>query len=121
MATLPNVDQAIVADEKLTDYLMNHTHPRGGPKARFLERFGFSVDRPHELRAAFLAHANQNDISASRDNDFGTIFEIEGELPSPDGRNPQVRTVWMLDTGATAPRLITMVPAVAQPTSRSAT
>jgi hypothetical protein len=62
------------------------------------------------LRAAFVEHARQHDVATSQHNQFGTIFEIEGALPSPDGRNPKVRTVWMFDQGASAPRLITMVP-----------
>ena len=73
-------------------------------------RFGFAPERLDELQQAFLAHVRANEISGSSQNDFGIIFEIDGELPSPDGRNPVVRVVWMLDNGETAPRLITMVP-----------
>jgi hypothetical protein len=35
-----------------------------------------------------------------------STFEIEGPLQTPDGRNPVVTTVWMIDTGAASPRLI---------------
>ena len=110
MTRLPAIEVALIDDAKLTDYLFNHAHPSGGPKARFLERFGFAGERLEELRRALLLQAQGNAISASRKTDFGTIFEIEGALPSPDGRNPFVRTVWMIDDDATAPRLITMVP-----------
>ncbi len=112
MAKLPNIDAAFVEDAKLTGYLLNHAHPRGAPKARFLASFGFAADRPSEVRDALLVLARDNEISASQQTDFGTIFEIDGALPSPDSRNPHVRTVWMIDTDATAPRLITMVPRV---------
>ena len=37
-------------------------------------------------------------------------YAIDGPLESPDGRNPLVRTVWMLEKGSTAPRLITAYP-----------
>jgi hypothetical protein len=110
VAKLPHIDSAVVEDAKLTDYLLALHHPRGAAKARFLMSFGFSQDRPEALRAAFLAHAGQAEVVASQDTDFGTILEIEGPLPSPDGRNPAVRAVWFLDTGTVAPRLITMVP-----------
>lgn len=110
MAKLPNIDGAIVQDAKLTGYLLNSAHPRGAAKARFLSRFGFALDRLDELRQAFLAHARENDISGSYQTGFGTMFEIDGALPSPDGRNPFVRVVWMQDNGEPAPRLITMVP-----------
>ena len=36
--------------------------------------------------------------------------EVEGELKAPDGRQPRVRTVWQLDHGQVAPRLITAYP-----------
>jgi len=110
MTRLPGIDVAIVGDAKLTDDLLNPTHPRGAAKARFLAGFGFALERLDEARQAFLRHARQNEMSASQLNRFGTIFEIEGPLPSPDGRNPRVRLVWMIDQGQSAPRLITMVP-----------
>jgi len=110
VAKLPNIEEAVVQDAKLTEYLLNPAHPRGAAKASFLARFGFDAGRPELARAAFLEHARQYDISASHQTRFGTIFEVDGPLPSPDSRNLDVRTVWMLEVGATAPRLITMVP-----------
>jgi hypothetical protein len=37
-------------------------------------------------------------------------FSIGHELHSPNGRRPRVRTVWQMDEGAVAPRLITAYP-----------
>ena len=34
--TVPNADRATIASEKLTGYLLNVSHKRGGPKARML-------------------------------------------------------------------------------------
>ena len=39
--TVPNADRAIIAAEKLTGYLLNLSHKRGGPKARLLLGFGY--------------------------------------------------------------------------------
>jgi hypothetical protein len=110
MAKLPGIDAAVVADAKLTDYLLNLANSRGAAKARFLAGFGFALNRVEEARQAFMRHASENEIMASQQHRFGTTFEIDGPLPSPDGRNPRVRAVWMIDQGASAPRLITMVP-----------
>ncbi len=112
MAKLPNIEEAVVEDAKLAEYLLNLAHPKGGAKARFLFSFGFAAERPDELRSAFLEHARDNEVVTSQNNNFGTIFAIDGPLTSPDGRNPIVRAVWMLDTGSTAARLITMVPRI---------
>jgi hypothetical protein len=95
----------------LANYLLAPTHPDGSPKAKFFESFGFSRARPDELRAALIAHAAQYDVVSSRQTEFGEIFEIVGRLNSPDGRNPFVKAVWMIDLGTRTPRLVTAVPA----------
>ena len=110
MAKLPGLDAAVVEDAKLTGYLLHAGHPKGAAKAKFLVSFGFSLLRLDEVREAFLAHARQNDVSGMQHSAFGTMYEIDGPLPSPDGCDPVVRVVWMQDIGAVAPRLITMVP-----------
>lgn len=117
MVKLPNIDAAVIEDAKLIDYLLNPAHPWGAAKARFLESFGFSSARPDEARAAFQEHARRHDIVATQLTPFGTIYE--GALPSPDGREPVVRVVWMHDIGAAAPRLITMIPRPGRRTRRS--
>ncbi|MEZ5842770.1 MAG: hypothetical protein R3D27_03445 [Hyphomicrobiaceae bacterium] len=110
MAKLPNIDAAVVEDAKLVGYLLDLTHHRGAAKARFLAGFGFSAERPDEAREAFLEHARRHDVADSQETPYGTIYEIDGALPSPDGRDPVVRVVWMQDIEAAGPRLITMIP-----------
>ena len=41
---LPNRERAIIAPDKLTDYLLNVEHERGGAKARLLAEFGYNQD-----------------------------------------------------------------------------
>jgi Domain of unknown function (DUF6883) len=36
--------------------------------------------------------------------------ENHGSMVSPDGRNPLMRTVWILEKGEDAPRLVTAYP-----------
>lgn len=110
MAKLPNASRWHVPDTKLSGYLLSDTHPDGAPKAKFLKSFGFSATTPETLREAVLDHADHHDVSNSRQTEFGTIFEVEGQLQCPDGRTPFVRVVWMTDTGSEIPRLITLVP-----------
>jgi len=54
---LPNADQAVVPQEKLTEYLLSDTHTDGSPKANFFRSFGFTVTNWQELARALLAHA----------------------------------------------------------------
>jgi len=51
-------------------------------------------------------------VSRTWETGFGPRYEVEGELAAPDGRRPRVRTIWQVDHGEIAPRLITAYPLV---------
>ena len=110
MAPLPHADQAIIRPEKITAYLLNDAHPDGGPKSRFFKRFGFTSDDPDVLAAALLNHAATHDVVATATTIVGTKYQISGPLPSPDGRMPIVKTVWIILENETSPRFVTAVP-----------
>ena len=107
---LPNAHLAWVEKEKITGYLLNSAHPLGAGKARFFVRFGFQVDSWEELAGALLEHGQRNPVNKIKQTGFGPRFEVEGVLRVPDNRHPRVRTVWQIDAGQTAPRLITAYP-----------
>jgi hypothetical protein len=110
MPRLPHLDRAVVAEDKIANYLLSVRHSAGRAKAHFLESFGFRTHDWRVLRDAIVAHAAANDISVSHQNRFGTRYEIDGPLPSQDGRNPTVRVVWFVATQDNIPRLVTLVP-----------
>jgi hypothetical protein len=110
MPRLPNAGHAVVDPRKITQYLLSSTHPVGGPKARFFRRFGFEASKPNVLAHALLEHAAANDAVVLQSPAFGTKFEIRGRLRSPDGRNPIVRAVWMIDRGKSSPQFVTAIP-----------
>ena len=107
---LPNADLAIVEREKIAEYLLDPAHPYGASKARFFARFGFDAGMWETLAAALLAHGQQNEVARQKQTGFGPRYEVEGEITAPDGRRPRVRTVWQVDDGEIAPRLITAYP-----------
>lgn len=104
---LPNVDQARVERAKAADYLLSVDHPRGQDKAAAFLRFGFSPERWEEFAEAARVHAASYEVASIREVQNGLHYAVEGALASPDGRNPYVRTVWMIDEESGAPRLIT--------------
>jgi hypothetical protein len=110
MPRVPHLDRAIVPEAKIVNYLLSARHSGGRSKARFLESFGFRVQDWHLLRDAIIAHAAANDIAASHQTRFGTRYEIDGPLPTPDGRAPMVRVVWFVESQENVPRLVTLVP-----------
>ena len=107
---LPNAQLAIVEREKLTGYLLNPEHRFGASKARFFLEFGFALEAWERLAAELRAHAQAHDVARWRETGFGPRYEVEGEMTAPDGRRPRVRTVWQMDKGQIAPRLITAYP-----------
>jgi hypothetical protein len=107
---LPNADEAIVPERKITHYLLDDNHPLGGPKSAFFKRFGFSADQPVVLAAALSAHASAHNVAFSRTTTRGRIYEISGILEAPDGRMPVVRTVWIIRADETVPCFVTAMP-----------
>ncbi|SRR6266446_2073702 len=107
---LPNAGLAKVGQEKITAYLLNAEHRYGASKARFFARFGFSQANWETLALALLEHGRQFEVSRVTETIFGPCYEVEGELQTPDGRTPKIRTVWQVDHGMVAPRLITAYP-----------
>jgi len=99
-----------VEREKIVDYLLNPLHRFGASKARFFSQFGFKPEAWEALATALQKHGQKHEVSRMKETGFGPRFEVEGELEAPDGRRPRVRTVWQLDQGQIAPRLITAYP-----------
>ena len=109
-ARLPNADRASVAPRKISHYLLSDTSKSGRGKAKFLKRFGFAADRPDELIAALLHHAQTYDVVGIRKTEHGMMYEIISPLVCPDGRLPQVMTAWIIDEGLNDPRFVTLIP-----------
>lgn len=107
---LPNAENAIVEREKITEYLLNPTHLYGASKARFFRAFGFCGEEWWRLAEALQELGREHDVTKVQETGFGPRYEVEGTLSAPDGRRPRVCTIWQLDHGAVAPRLITAYP-----------
>jgi hypothetical protein len=107
---LPNAHVARVEYEKIVEYLLNPTHRYGATKARFFTGFGFRIDDWGTLARALHEHGQRYEVSSERETGFGPRYEVDGPLQTPDGRTPRVRTVWQVDHGHVAPRLITAYP-----------
>jgi len=110
MAHVPNATQASVDPRKVTHYLLSATHPRGGPKAAFIESFGFSLRNWQRLHDALREHLLANDYESLSARPNGRFFRLSGPLPCPDGQNPLVVVIWQIRNGEARPRLVTAFP-----------
>jgi hypothetical protein len=93
---LPNPQKAIVDREKITDYLLNPAHPDNGGKFKFFTQLGFLREQPELLTTALKALAEK--------------YVIVGRIQSPSGNRPLVQSIWIVDKGLDAARLVTAYP-----------
>jgi hypothetical protein len=107
---LPNASRARVEQSKIREYLLDDDHPEGASKAFFFRQFGFRKGQWEQFAEALRNHAVQHEVQDKAASEYGTRYIIEGPLHTPDGRNPVVRTVWIVDDDATIPRLVTAYP-----------
>jgi hypothetical protein len=108
--TVPDADSALIATEKLTGYLLNMSHKRGGPKARLLLSFGYRSDNPQSLESDLRVQHLSLEVTRTHESAFGVVYEIEGPIKTPSGRIVRFCSVWQVDTGTDMPRFITMYP-----------
>src|SRR2546425_12910715 len=107
---LPKAHLALVEREKIVEYLLNPEHRYGASKAGFFAEFGFEIQRWETLGEALREHGRGHEVSTKRQTRWGPRYEIDGELFFNDTATPEIYTVWQLDDGEIAPRLITAYP-----------
>ena len=107
---LPNAENAYVEHTKAVHYLLSMEHPDGKDKARFFIERGFSSDQWQHFAHALRTHGASNDVVRRIESPHGPKFVIEGVMETPDGLNPFVRSVWIINPGVTEPRLVTAYP-----------
>ncbi len=107
---IPNSDRAIIEPSKLTEYLLNTEHKRGGAKAKLLIQFGYSHHNWQQLEADIRRFHLTSNVTVVRETAYGIRYEISASLLTPIDRLLLVKTVWQIDTGTDFPRLITLVP-----------
>ena len=107
---LPGAERAIVAPDKVRDYLLSPANPRARGKAQFFQALGFGPGNWEELRDALMATARTESASPGQNSEFGTKFEIRATLTGPAGREAVIKTVWIINAGDDCPRLVTAFP-----------
>jgi hypothetical protein len=106
---LPNAAAANVEEAKVRDYLLNSGHPQNGGKSAYFRAFGFETGEWAVMRDALVSHAAVNHVAKTSRSPHGTKHAVRCSIQTPDGRNPCVTTVWIVD-GSRPPRLVTSYP-----------
>lgn len=107
---LPNANLALVERPKITEYLLNREHPDNGGKADFFIALGFHANDWETMAATLRMLAINSPVTLSVESPHGKKYIVDGAIETPVGKTPMVRTVWIIDTGETVPRLVTAYP-----------
>jgi hypothetical protein len=84
---------AIIAREKLTDYLL--TPREEDDKTRFLNQAGFTQDNPERLEAAIRRLIMSEEAVSDRVDEYGIFYQVRGEIVGPGERSLSVITIWL--------------------------
>lgn len=104
---LPSAASAIVDLRKMSDYLLSETHPRGRHKARvFRAALGLGPRDAEWLRDAILAAVPSLDAVLTDVSVWGQQWRVDIPL-TRQRRFAVVRSVWLVPSDSTAPRLMT--------------
>ena len=108
---LRNAHLAVVERHKVLEYLLNAAHPDNGGKAKFFQLLGFTRENP-ELLGALHTVAQMGEVVEMVDSIHGEKYVVDGRVSSQTEQSRQriVRTVWIIDRGFDAPRLVTAYP-----------
>lgn len=107
---LPNAEHAIIEREKVAGYLLNPAHPDNGGKAPFFVTCGFRRDEWGVLADALRRLAVMGEVTKSLDSPHGMKYILDGEIETPAVCQSPLRTIWIVDAGSDAPRLVTAYP-----------
>ena len=101
--------KAVIASEKLRDYLLSPAHPVGRYKALYFRTLGFDQSNwqllEMQLRAMVSRPAEPLDAT-----EYGAKFAIKGPVKGPNGRVAEIVTVWIILIRDETPRFVTAYP-----------
>lgn len=102
---LPNSVRAVIDIEKLRDYCLSESHPRGKHKARvFATTLGLTAGNAFELREAISAAIQTEEAVVGEQDDYGQRYIVDFSMKRR-GAEAIIRTAWIIRSGEDVPRL----------------
>ena len=110
MGMLPNASNATIDPSKVRDYLLSPSHPIGRFKAVVFLALGYSQQEWETLRDDLLGLAKTGNAVPTEPSTYGQKYEVSGKLIGPNGRAGNFKTIWLVESGKSAPRFLTAYP-----------
>jgi len=107
---LSDSNELVVEREKIVGYLLNPGHADNGGKAAFFMQLGFKTEQWEILAAALKTLAIESDVTKVNESVHGKKYVIIGQIQSPGGKTPRVKTIWVVDKNQNTARLVTAYP-----------
>jgi len=108
---LPNAENAVIDIEKLRDYSLSPTNPKGLHKARlFQNKLAIEVDEAELLLEAIRKAIFVADAVEQEPNGYGRRFRVDFILGRGKGiifYEAAVRSAWIIRSNEDFPRLVT--------------
>ena len=102
---LPNAARAVIDIEKLRDYCLSESHPRGKHKARVFESvLGLTANDVTELREGILSAIQMEEAVAGERDEYGQRYLVDFSMKRQD-REAVIRSAWIVRQGENVPRL----------------
>jgi len=103
-------ERAVIEPAKLRDYLLSVDHPQGRSEALYLSALGYERENWVQLATDIRQQILPLDARHTEDSLWGSKYEILGLLRGPNGREAWVQTIWIVLSGKTDARFVTLVP-----------
>jgi hypothetical protein len=86
-------EDLIIPDAKITRYLL--VQKARNDKSKFLAQAGFTEENAETLKAAIQMQAVATEAVEDRSNEYGTFYQVEGDLMGVNGVRLPVVTIWL--------------------------
>jgi hypothetical protein len=86
-------EDSIVPDAKITQYLL--VPKARNDKSKFLAQAGFTQENAEALKLAIQVQALAAEAIEERTNEYGTFYQVRGDLLGTNGVSLSVVTVWL--------------------------
>lgn len=104
----PDFGNAEIDSNKISGYAMNPDHPVGGNKYRVIHSAtGLGVDDVASIERQIKDGLRTGTPIPGKVDEWGSRWAVDVPLTGPSG-SMTIRTAWIIDSGSTAPRLVTI-------------
>ena len=86
-------EDLIIPDAKITQYLL--VFKTRNDKSRSLAQAGFTQENPEDLTLAIQKQAIDREAIEEKSNEYGTFYQVQGELIGVNNISLSVVTVWL--------------------------